>query len=299
MARILVIGQGTLGRAVMASKWIKAHESFIASRSVKSPYTLDISNQKTVQDFFDTNGRFDIVVNCAAESNVDICEKDPKRARAVNALGVKYLADQCRAHAMALLHVSTDYVFGGDHDGLRLENDSTSPASIYGMTKLEGEHYALTRAPYVVLGRTTWIFGAIRKDFVNYILEELEAGKDLNVVADQKASPAYSKDLAQSFGEIVERVLQPALQDQKKISKIYHISNAGYATRFKMAQHMRDTLGLKNPMTKASALDFKSWKAVRPKNTALSMYMVKKDVDIELRPWQDALSEYVLEKRSK
>lgn len=293
MAQILIVGMGMLGSAVRAAGWASKHQIVAASRKAPGALHLDITSEEDTRHFFKRNGPFDAVINCAAEANVDACEAQPDAARQVNALGVRRLAQNCLKTGAALLHVSTDYVFGGNGTEPCREEDPVGPCSIYGLTKLEGEFYAMNIPDCSAVLRSTWIFGGSRTDFVNGIIQRLKRGETPGVVYGQTASPCYAADLADAIGGIVERFLLTARSAGKKTNRIFHCANQGAATRHAMAVRIARRLGRPSELPRLEARDIPGWIAVRPRYTVLSTDRIGRELGIRLRSWEEALDLYV------
>jgi dTDP-4-dehydrorhamnose reductase len=157
---------------------------------------LDVTNAEAVRDVL---GGADLVIHCAAMTNVDGCEDDPSGAEAVNADGTGHVA----AAASRVIFVSTDYVFDGTKSGGYTEDDATSPINVYGRTKLAGERAVLGTAEGLVV-RTSWVFGE-GHNFVRSIVNADRAGKELRVVDDQRGRPTYAGDLARAVAHLAGR----------------------------------------------------------------------------------------------
>lgn len=291
--KILIVGMGMLGSAVRSARWAAQHRVAVASRKAPGTLPIDITSDESVNHFFVENPPFDVVINCAAEANVDACEAEPERARQVNALGVRRLAEQCRRTGAALIHISTDYVFDGYGSRPYREEDPTGPCSIYGTTKLEGEFYALTAPEVSAVIRSTWIFGGRRKDFVNGMIEKFKANETPGVVGDQTASPCFAGDLADAIGAVIEKVLLPARQNGKRVNRIFHCANRGEATRHAMAVRIAHRLGRTGNLPRLTARDIPSWIAVRPRYTVLQTDRIARECEVTMRSWEEALDDFV------
>ncbi|MBW8827559.1 MAG: dTDP-4-dehydrorhamnose reductase, partial [Acidobacteria bacterium] len=164
---------------------------------------LDISDRTAVLGAI-TTLRPDVVLNPGAFTNVDGCERDPDRAYAVNALGVRHLADGCRRVDAHLVHVSTDYVFDGDKGLPYHEWDDTGPLSVYARSKLAGEAEV---DPACTVVRTSWVFSRHGGNFVQLVLDRAAAGEPLRFIDDQVGSPTAADDLARLLRRLaVERL---------------------------------------------------------------------------------------------
>jgi dTDP-4-dehydrorhamnose reductase len=172
---------------------------------------LDITDEAAVLAYFDRH-RPDAVVNCAAWTDVDGAESHPDAARAVNVIGAGALATAAAHYGAALLHLSTDYVFTGqaplDEAGRPrpyLESDPTGPLSVYGKTKLEGEHEVLMASPRHTVVRSAWLFGVHGRNFVDTMLRLARERDSVQVVDDQIGSPTWTGHLAPALLGLLER----------------------------------------------------------------------------------------------
>jgi dTDP-4-dehydrorhamnose reductase len=294
MKRALIIGYGLLGKALQQAKWISAFELVVASRhGSESIRDLDISDEGQVIRFFKEHHDFEFVINCAAMSDVDGCEENPVEARAVNALAVKFLAKACAEFQIPFVQLSTNYVFDGNKKEGYAEEDPVGPCSVYGLTKLEGEQYALRGAPNVLVVRTSWLFGNNPKGFVNQVAKKFEDGAEIQIMADQISSTTYTRDLATAIGRLVENVLLPSLVEKKPLSNVYHVTNEGACTRFDMVQCMKKVLKKPNVIKRIDRADVSGWVAMRPRYSVLRNIHFKKRFDGPMRHWEEALEEYL------
>lgn len=232
----------------------------------------------------------DLVVNTAAYSDVDGCERDPARARAANALGVKNLADLCGKAGAPLVHVSTDYVFDGLKSSPYVEEDAVAPVNIYGLTKLEGEYHASRcKAPSAVV-RTSWLFGPGNDaNFVNALAARLKKENTVSVLDDQTDAPTYVEDLGLAIQAISERLIEKGGG-----AEVYHVCNSGSATRHEMTVAMKEILGLGTEVKVTDRSQIKGRLAVRPPYVVMSNRRFVETFSMPLRPWRDSLKEYLL-----
>jgi len=229
----------------------------------------------------------DVVVNCAAYTNVDGAESDEQTAYAVNATGPEYIARACARAGAQLIHISTDYVFSGDFGGKVPRpyepGDETGPLSVYGRTKLSGELAVLATLPDATVVRTAWVYtgGTGGKDFVA-IMRRLAAGDGtVEVVDDQTGSPTYVADLAAALLEVADgRVHAP----------VVHAANEGAVTRFQQARAVFEELGADLQRVRPVSSDRKPRPAARPCYSALSSRLSVQAGLSPLRPWRDALA---------
>lgn len=232
----------------------------------------------------------DVVVNCAALSNVDAAESDPAGAHAINAVGPGNLAGACARVGARLVHLSTDYVFSGDFAGGSHRpyeiTDATGPLSVYGRSKLDGElavHAALPEAQVV---RTSWVYtGAAGTDFVAVMRRLADSDRVIDVVDDQTGSPTYVKDLVAALLEIAGGGIG---------APVLHVTNSGAASRFEQARAVFTELGADPDRVRPVGTAAVPRPAHRPVYSVLSMAGSTRAGLTALRPWRDALAEAVL-----
>ncbi len=226
----------------------------------------------------------DVVVNCAAFTNVDAAESAPEEAQAINAVGPQNLARACARAGARLVHISTDYVFGGELRRPYEISDPTGPINVYGRSKLDGElavHAALPEAHVV---RTSWVFtggpGPGGSDFVAVMRELAATDRTVDMVADQTGSPTYAHDLVSALLDIAGGHIRAPL---------LHVANAGWASRFDQARAVFAALGADpervRPVDTAAVLR----PARRPVFSALGMGESVRAGLTPLRPWREAL----------
>jgi dTDP-4-dehydrorhamnose reductase len=220
--RILVTGAGgMLGSDLVPVLAGAGHDVFARPRS-----DLDITKEKNVALAF-REIRPHVVVNCAAFTRVDDCESDP-RALEVNARGVHRLAEHSLRQSAQLVQISTDFVFDGEKREPYCEEDATNPLSAYGRGKRQGEEAAL-RVPSGLVVRSSWLFGPAGWNFIEAILEQVEAGRrKLTVVNDQTGRPTATSDLSEAILALIEA----------GAVGIYHFANRGEVTWFDFAREI-------------------------------------------------------------
>ncbi|MDT5072950.1 MAG: dTDP-4-dehydrorhamnose reductase [Mycobacterium sp.] len=228
----------------------------------------------------------DVVINCAAYTNVDKAEADEAGARAVNAAGAENVAHACARAGAELIHVSTDYVFSGDFGGGQPRpyeiDDETNPMNVYGRSKLEGEFEVLSAMPNAHVVRTAWVFsGGDGSDFVA-TMRRLAAGDgQVDVVADQIGSPTY-------VGDLVGALLQVA--DGSIEESVLHAANQGAASRFDQARAVFELVGADAERVRPVGTDRHTRPAPRPPYSALASQSSAAAGLTPLRPWRDALA---------
>ena len=227
------------------------------------------------------------VLNAAALTQVDRCEREPDQAELGNARAPAVLANACLARGIRLVHVSTDYVFDGLGTRPYREDDPTEPRSVYGRTKLAGEKAVLQADPSFLVVRTSWLFGRGR-NFIAAILDQAakrrsgEASGPLRVVADQTGRPTYAVDLAEGIWRLVELGARG----------LYHVANEDVATWWELARFCLDETGCHDlPIQKISTGELRV-DAPRPAWSVLDTRKAR-DLGVALRPWREAVRSYL------
>jgi dTDP-4-dehydrorhamnose reductase len=251
---------------------------------------LDITNFNSVLDFF----KFeipDIVINCAAYTAVDKAEDDYENAFKINALGPENLAKACNVHNSKFIHISTDYVFDGkEREKPYLESDFTSPQSVYGSTKLEGENLVLKNLQDAIIVRTAWLYSEYGHNFVKTMLNLAQSRTELSVVNDQVGSPTYAGDLAQAILQISMQYFE----ENYWKSGVYHFSNLGKCTWFEFAKEIFKIKNINIKVNPVTSEEFPS-KVKRPKYSVLDKEKIITTYKIDVPDWRDSLK-IVLEK---
>lgn len=230
-------------------------------------------------------GEGDLVINCAAFTNVDAAESDPETAWAVNAVGPGNLARACAAAGARLVHLSTDYVFSGALNRPYEISDECGPLSVYGRSKLDGELAVHAELPAAHVVRTSWVYtGGSGTDFVA-VMRRLAAGeKTIDVVDDQTGSPTYVKDLVAALLEVAAGGIE---------APVLHAANAGAASRFDQARAVFAELGADPQRVRPVGTAAVPRPAHRPVFSALSMDSSAVAGLTPLRHWREALAEAV------
>ena len=225
----------------------------------------------------------DIVINAAAYTDVDGCQKAKDECFAVNAEAVKNIAESCRKKNIRIIHFSTDYVFDGNGREPYKEDHPCNPINTYGASKLAGENYLQTLSDNYILIRTAWLYGKTGKNFVRTILEKAQTTNQLEVVDDQIGSPTYARDLVAAVGLLID----------KNITGIFHITNRGSCSWFQFTEKILQEAGI----TGVKVLPIKSDKltrpALRPHYSVLSMQKFISATGKAMQPWQLALQDYL------
>ena len=242
---------------------------------------LDITDTAAVREHVHPD---DLVVNCAAFTNVDAAEAEPEAAHAINAVGPGVLAAACASVGAGLVHISTDYVFPGEAGRTYDVDDPTGPVGVYGATKLAGEQAVLAALPQAYVVRTSWVYtGGAGSDFVA-VMRRLATTTDrvLEVVDDQTGSPTYARDLVSALLTIAAGGVR---------GPILHVANAGAVSRYEQARAVFAELGADPGRVRAVRTDAVPRPARRPVCSALSMAASVRAGLTPLRPWRVALAE--------
>jgi dTDP-4-dehydrorhamnose reductase len=224
-----------------------------------------------------------VVINAAAYTNVDGCETAKEECFAVNAEAVKNIAQACRNKNIRIIHFSTDYVFDGAGTQPYKEDDKCNPINVYGESKLAGERYLQSLADDYLLIRTSWLYGAKGKNFVQTILEKAKTTPMLSVVDDQVGSPTYTKDLAVAVDLLIDQNLKG----------IFHVTNRGSCSWYQFSVKILQESGLDDVKVIPIKSDKLPRPGLRPAYSVLSMQRFISATGKTMQPWQLALQDYL------
>lgn len=246
---------------------------------------LDISDADAVKAFFDSRAPYDIIINAAAYTNVDGCEKNEALAFKVNALGPMNLAKIAQKQGAKLVQVSTDYVFPGNENSLRHEDDPCRPISAYGRSKYAGEILAQDACDKVFVVRTAWLYALEGKNFVKTMCRLAREHGKVSVVNDQVGCPTFTRDLA-------EAILCLAATDKYGV---YHCVNRGVCSWYDFASLIIKTFGIDAEVEPISTEEYRQrfpLSAARPEYSGLDCRKLEQAADFHLRTWQEAFADY-------
>jgi len=289
--RILVTGKnGQLGRSI--HKLVNT-DSKIDNNQSSNEFIfvgreeLDLSNESSISHYFDSNDRFDVIINCAAYTAVDKAEEEQELANQVNHLAVKQLAEISKAQHTKLIHISTDYVFDGESDKPYLESDTPNPINVYGKTKLAGEKtlQAIMSTNAIII-RTSWVYSEFNNNFVKTMLRLGQERNELNVVSDQIGSPTYATDLAEVILKIISN---KNYQNKEQSTEVYHYSNEGEISWYDFAKEIfkiAKTNCKVNPITTQQY----PTPAKRPKNTLMNKNKIIEKFGVKNANWKEPLN---------
>ena len=278
MKKILVTGaNGQLGSEMRRLGAVSPNEYLFTDVQ-----ELDITNKEAVLEFTEQNN-VNIIVNCAAYTNVDKAEDDEATAELINATAVKNLAEAVKAVDGTLFHVSTDYVFGAEGNTPRREDMPTNPLGVYGQTKLHGEQAIAEVGAKAIIIRTAWLYSEFGNNFLKTMLRLTAEKETLNVVFDQVGTPTYAGDLALAIFSIIEA-------DKFEGNEgIYHFSNEGACTWYDFATEIAVAAGHSNcKVLPCHSNEFPS-KVTRPPFSVLDKTKIRETFGIEIPHWRDSM----------
>lgn len=287
--KILVTGsKGQLGTELMIQGSERGHE--MSGYDIPE---LDISDQKKISDII-SNGHFDIVINAAAYTAVDMAETEHEKAENVNAKGPQYIAEECARTKTPLIHVSTDYVFNGSKIDPYTENDLPDPIGVYGTTKLKGEKAVQTALKHHIIVRTAWVYGTHGKNFVRTMLAIGKDREELRVVSDQTGCPTDSFDLAAALLTAAESVIN---DDKTDLWGTYHFCGAGKVTWHGFAEAIFEEARKYEEfkVRKIQAITTSEYPtlAKRPANSVLDCTKFSNSFKIRVPEWNQSLNRMI------
>ena len=243
--------------------------------------TLDITDKNHVIDFVSSQ-KPDMLINAAAYTDVDGCEKNQELAYSVNGEGVRNLAMACKKIGCGLVHISTDYVFNGENTRPWVEDDETGPISVYGKSKLEGEKAICEILDKYFILRTAWLYGVNGRNFPKTMLELAEDHSKITVVYDEVGTPTYTLDLAQAISKLIET----------DCYGIYHLTNSGSCSWCEFARYIFEIAGADIEVVPVTADEF-ARPAPRPSYSVLENRNWVENGFEPLRNYTEAIKEYI------
>lgn len=279
MLKVVILGgEGQLARSIMRVAQGAGGEYIALSRA-----EADLCNTESLRRAV---AMADVVVNCAAYTNVEAAEDDYDTVYAINCRGVEVLAKLCNEHNKKLIHISTDYVFGGDAERRvpYVESDAVAPINAYGCSKAEGEKAVLEVGDGVVI-RTSWLYSPWCKNFCRTIFSLSATQSELRVVDDQRGVPTSALSLARLIVKLIEE------RSVEQMQGIYHFTDAGEATWYDFAQEIVALSGNTCKVLPCRSSE-RQMRAQRPAYSVLVSERIG-NLGIALRPWREALGEVV------
>lgn len=282
--RILVTGaNGQLGSEMRKLGAVSPNEYIFTDVA-----ELDITDKAAVMAFAEQT-KIDVIVNCAAYTNVDKAEDDEATAELINATAVRNLAEAAKAQDATLFHVSTDYVFGAEGNTPRSEDMPTNPLGVYGTTKLHGEQAIQEVGAKAIIIRTAWLYSEFGNNFLKTMLRLTKEKESLNVVFDQVGTPTYAGDLALVIFSIIEGNIYIGNEGT------YHFSNEGVCSWYDFATEIAIAAGHEGcNIQPCHSSEFPS-KVTRPPYSVLDKTKIKQTFGVDIPHWRDSML-YCLER---
>ena len=283
--KILVTGANGMLAKEVKEKFEKGNE--IIATDVAE---LDITDEKAVMEYV-MNVKPEYIINCAAYTAVDKAEDNYELADRINGDGPTNLAKAAKAAGAKLVHISTDYVFGGSLDVSKdyKEDDAKAPVTAYGKTKLHGEEGIVENIDKYYIFRTAWLYGIGGNNFVKTVTKLGSTRDEINVVSDQHGSPTYAKDLTEIIYQAIEKKIPYG---------IYNATNEGYTTWYEFTKEILAEQGISckvNPVTTDEYIEMmKITQAKRPFNSQMSKAKLEA-YGIKVPEWKDGLKRYLEE----
>ncbi|MDE6080205.1 MAG: dTDP-4-dehydrorhamnose reductase [Duncaniella sp.] len=244
---------------------------------------LDITDREAVARMVD-EAEIDIIVNCAAYTNVDRAESDPATAELLNSTAVRNLADGVKRRGGTLIHISTDYVFGGEPYNVPCREDQKgTPTGVYGLTKLHGEQQIAESGVKAIVLRTAWLYSEYGRNFVKTMLDLTATRKQLNVVFDQTGTPTYAQDLADAIRAIIEGRMYEGREG------IYHYSNEGVCSWYDFTKAIAAEAGHTGCDIRPCHTDEFPSPVRRPAYSVLDKTKFKQTFGMSVPYWTDSL----------
>jgi dTDP-4-dehydrorhamnose reductase len=287
MGAILILGAGGRLGSALAREWRARGQDVLAMD--RTAFSLD--KVAEVQERL-AGLEFEVLVNCAALTNVDYCESHREEAFRINAESVAAMAGVCAQKNARLIHVSTDYVFDGNATTPYSEADAPHPISVYGKSKLAGEVEALAASPRNWVARVSWVFGPDRVSFVDQVIVRAKKEDRVEAVADKWATPTYTMDVCADLWHFLRGI---------EGGGVVHMSNAGVCSWQEYGQHALDCaveagLELKARMVGGLKMsELKAFVAKRPPYSAMATAKFTSLTGIHPRGWREAVRQHVFD----
>lgn len=290
LKHILVLGKdGQVGQAVLS----EFSASPVFSLHAYARQDCDITDKQQVSTVIALVNP-DIVINCAAYTQVDLAEDNEALAAQINADGPSNIAQACAEHGAFLIHISTDYVFDGQRDGEYQEDDTPHPKSAYGRTKLLGEEAVLAHSPQSIILRTSWVFSAESGNFLTTMLKLAQSHSHLNIVDDQFGGPTAARDIALAILTVCQRYVESSELSPIKTG-IYHFSGYPYVSWYEFADFIFTQLANFEKVPVVSPIPSSDYpqKATRPLNSRLSNNKISEHFAIHASDWRTAVTQII------
>ncbi|MCL2073264.1 MAG: dTDP-4-dehydrorhamnose reductase [Marinilabiliaceae bacterium] len=282
--KILLIGnKGQLGTCI---------ENITKEKSMQNIFyadlpEFDISDENCVKEFL-FQIQPELIINCAAYTNVDKAEIEKEKAQLVNVDGVKWIGTYSAQINTKVIHISTDYVYDGTSNKPITEKETTNPLSVYGNSKLQGELMLFATNPNSLIIRTSWLYSHFGNNFVKTMLNLGKQKDTIKVVSDQIGTPTYARDLAAT----IIKIAQKSETDPKSfVPGIYHYSNEGVCSWYDFAVMIFKMAQINCGVVPIFTKDFPT-PAVRPKFSLLDKTLIKEQFDVIIPHWVHSLEDF-------
>lgn len=277
---IWLVGAGGLLGQELTKLFTEKNIEYVASYS-----DIDISKIENLERFHKEHfNRLNYIINCAAYTQVDNAEKFSQLAYNTNSLGAENLAQIAQRVGATLIHISTDYVFDGQKEEDYRETDLTSPLSIYGKSKQQGEQKIIATTTRYFIIRTSWLYGFSGNNFVNTMIRLLQEKDEIKIVHDQWGSPTWTRDLSEFIWHF--------LHAQATNYGVYHFSSEGKISWYQLVCFLKETLQYNTSLKAITSEDFPTL-AKRPKNSYLSKNKIRQNFSFEVPCWKTSLRKYL------
>tara|TARA_Y100001954_G_scaffold190936_1_gene205170 strand:- start:412 stop:1269 length:858 start_codon:yes stop_codon:yes gene_type:complete len=277
--RILVTGsRGQLG-SELKKKSIKQNFDWLFT----DRENFDLSKLDSINYFLDKS-KPNMIINCAAYTNVDMAEDNLKLANLLNHQSIELIAKWCNNNNCRLIHFSTDYVFDGNSHTPYNENDNTNPLNNYGKTKLLGDIACVKEYPMAIIIRTSWLYSSFGNNFVKKMIDLMQKKTDINVVNDQFGSPTFALDLVNVIIQIIK--------NKKWFPGIYNFTNNGSVSWYHFANTIKSIIGSDTVINPISSANYNS-KAKRPKKSILDNSKIINTYQIKESNYIDSLNKCI------
>lgn len=285
---ILITGcNGQLGNEMqLLAKKNPQHQYFLTDVVIPeglNATVLDITNQKDVEDFVNSNN-IDCIVNCAAFTAVDKAESSEEFCNLLNNIAPGYLAQAVGKRGGSMIQVSTDYVFDGTNHTPYKEDQETCPNSVYGVTKLAGEKSVQAGCQNSMIIRTAWLYSIYGNNFVKTMIRLGKEKTELGVIFDQVGTPTYARDLAVVIMTAINKGIVPG---------VYHFSNEGVISWYDFTKAIHRIAGINTCNVRPLHTEEYPTPAARPHYSVLDKTKIKQTYDITVPYWEDSLRECI------
>ncbi|WIG81898.1 dTDP-4-dehydrorhamnose reductase [Photobacterium damselae] len=290
--KVLITGShGQVGSCLVEQLKISPNTEILAVDRNELDITSQFDVIKSVNEF-----KPHIIINAAAHTAVDKAETEVDLSYAINRDGPLYLAQAAENVGALLLHISTDYVFSGDKDGIYIETDRVDPQGVYGKSKLAGEQAIIDNCSRAIILRTAWVFGEEGNNFVKTMLRLAQQQDELSVVADQFGGPTYAGDIATTLIAIAKTIMAEGDNFESSKYGIYHYSGLPHTSWNGFAQNIFDKaveqkVLNKAPIVKGIKTEDYPTPAKRPANSKLNTQKITETFGIQASDWQCALNQ--------